>query len=79
MKNTFTILLILLANIVFSQTKISGTVKDKKENLIGTNIYLDETYDGVSSNIEGNFSFITEEKGKRYPNFKSRVFRIRTV
>ena len=46
-----------------AQTTISGKVTDKKNNPIhGANIYLYGTYDGGSSNKEGEFSFSTSEK-----------------
>jgi hypothetical protein len=48
---------------LLAQTTISGKVTDKKNNPIyGANIYLDGTYDGGSSNKEGEFSFYTSEK-----------------
>ena len=49
---------------VIAQTTISGKVTDSKNNAIfGANIYLDGTYDGASTNENGEFSFKTEEKG----------------
>ncbi len=45
-----------------AQTTISGSVHDKKgEPLTGANIYLQGTYDGVSSDVAGNFIFITNQ------------------
>lgn len=49
-----------------AQTKISGIVIDKKGQPIpGANIYLEGTYDGASSDIDGKFSFKTSTKGKQ--------------
>ncbi|MDD7914678.1 TonB-dependent receptor [Polaribacter ponticola] len=49
---------------LIAQTTISGKVTDSKNNTIfGANIYLDGTYDGASTDENGEFSFKTEEKG----------------
>ena len=49
----------------YSQTTISGTVRQQKGGLMaGVNIYLQGTYDGVSSNTSGFFSFKTSKTGK---------------
>ena len=49
---------------IFSQHTISGKITDAKNNPIeGANIYLEGTYDGASSDINGNFSFETSEEG----------------
>lgn len=48
---------------MIAQTKISGKIKDTKgESLIGVNISLLGTYDGASSNINGEYAFTTDEK-----------------
>lgn len=47
-----------------SQTKISGTIKTQAgEPLPGANIFIKDSYDGISSDAEGNYSFVTEEEG----------------
>ncbi|MBX2870931.1 MAG: TonB-dependent receptor [Saprospiraceae bacterium] len=49
-----------------AQTWVKGTIKDSKgEVIIGANIYLEDTYDGTSSDVEGNFSFSTSETGEQ--------------
>ena len=49
----------------FSQSTISGEVVDKDGQAIpGVNIFIENTYDGASSNDEGSFSFKTSETGK---------------
>ncbi|WP_299766331.1 TonB-dependent receptor [uncultured Dokdonia sp.] len=48
----------------YAQTTISGTVTDPKGIPIeGANVYLDGTYDGASSTVDGTFSFTTSETG----------------
>ncbi len=45
---------------------IKGAVKSNTgESIIGANIVLLGTYDGASSDLDGQFSFSTEEKGKQ--------------
>ena len=57
--------LLFISSFVFAQTKISGKVTNKNnEPLPGANIYLKDTYDGISSNTDGSFSFTTDEKGE---------------
>lgn len=47
-----------------SQSWIKGTVETAKgEAIIGANIYLEDTYDGTSSDLDGRFIFQTAEKG----------------
>ncbi|MBC8047713.1 MAG: carboxypeptidase-like regulatory domain-containing protein, partial [Fimbriimonadaceae bacterium] len=54
----------LLANA--QTTTIKGTITaNKKETVPGANIILKDTYDGTTSDLDGNFSFVTEEKGKQ--------------
>jgi hypothetical protein len=62
MKNAFTILLISTVLGGFAQTTISGTIKDKKEFLIGANVFIEGTYDGGTSDINGHFSINTSLK-----------------
>ncbi len=59
-----TLLFICASVSINPQTKLSGNITDKNNQpLPGTNVYLKNTYDGVSSDIDGSFSFITEETG----------------
>lgn len=59
-----TITLFFYSFFLLAQTNISGTVTDGKNNPIeGANIYLEGTYDGASSDENGNFSFETSETG----------------
>jgi len=65
MKTTIlTITVFFCAIFATAQTTISGTVTDTKGNPIeGANIYLDGTYDGASSDENGNFNFESTETG----------------
>ncbi len=54
---------LLLANTIVAQTLISGTVTDGTKAISGANVYLEGTYDGASTDENGNFSFETSETG----------------
>ncbi len=57
-------LILLVPDMVFGQKIISGRVTDKKgEGIPGANVYLDDTYDGATSDLEGNFQFTSAESG----------------
>jgi len=61
-----TVLLVIVAGVqhLFGQITISGIVQDKSgEPILGSNVYLEGAYDGASSNVEGQFSFSTDEQG----------------
>ncbi|MHC1704166.1 MAG: carboxypeptidase-like regulatory domain-containing protein [Tenuifilaceae bacterium] len=65
-KSILTILTIALSLNAFSQTVVRGKITDTKGlPLPGTNIMVKGTYDGGSSNSNGNFTFKTTEKGKQ--------------
>ena len=50
----------------WAQTTITGTVTDEKgEPIPDANVYLQNTYDGASTDTLGNYTFITEEKGEQ--------------
>ena len=56
----------LMPFVAFSQTLISGKVTEASGTpILGANIYLDGTYDGTSSDKNGNFSFETTEEGSQ--------------
>lgn len=67
MKNSILIILFLIVlQHTFAQTTITGTVTtNKKETVPGANIILQDTYDGTTSDIDGNFTFTTTETGKQ--------------
>ncbi len=66
MKTIVTILLFIVAYQSYAQTEISGKVTDEKGIAIsGANIYLEGTYDGTSSDENGDFTFSTSENGMK--------------
>ncbi|HET8962967.1 MAG TPA: carboxypeptidase-like regulatory domain-containing protein, partial [Chitinophagales bacterium] len=47
-----------------SQTIIKGHVESNKKEIIpGVNIILQDSYDGTTTDIDGNFEFTTDETG----------------
>lgn len=66
MKLLFTIVFAYIFSFsIYAQTKILGKITDENNQpLPGANIYLKDTYDGVSSEVDGTFSFTTDEKGE---------------
>ncbi len=66
MTSRFTCLFIFLGITTFAQTKISGIVRDESGEIIpGANIFIQDSYDGISSDVEGKFSFATDETGSK--------------
>lgn len=65
MKNFITIIFALLSFGVVAQTTISGIIKEKSgETIIGANIFIKGSYEGTSSDVDGKFSFVTNQTGK---------------
>lgn len=69
-------------NHVQAQTKLSGKVLDDGGNsLPGANVYLKDTYDGVTTDTSGSFSFTSLESGEQtlvvsfigFENFEEKV------
>jgi hypothetical protein len=61
----FIVILIVFPLLINAQTRISGIISDTKNTpLPGANIYIKDTYDGVTSKEDGSFSFKTNEKGE---------------
>lgn len=67
MKNLiFTLFCLLGISVSFSQTEISGTVKDNGGLPIpGANIIIKGTTSGTISDFDGNFAFTTSVSGKK--------------
>ena len=64
MNKLIIVLVLCFGSLSYSQTTISGKVVDQKNSPIeGANIYLEGTYDGATSNGDGQFSFTTSETG----------------
>jgi hypothetical protein len=59
------VLIIFMPLLIYGQTKISGRVTDNSNTpLPGANIYIKDTYDGVTSKEDGSYSFKSTEKGE---------------
>lgn len=65
----FQILSLLLFISNFSQVKISGKVSYKNKGIAEVNVTLKNTYDGATTDADGNFSFETSEKGAQILTF----------
>lgn len=66
MNNIFTFLLTIVSCSAFSQTTISGKVTDMKGNPVsGANVFIEGTYDGISSTENGAFSLTTTATGNQ--------------
>lgn len=64
MKTIFTVLLITTTLFANAQNRISGKVTTTKgEPLPGVNVFIENTYDGASTDTTGFFSFSTSENG----------------
>ena len=79
MKTYFTLAILFFTTIIFSQTTISGKVIDEKKlPIAAANVFIEGTYDGTSTDENGNFTFTTTVIGKHtisasglsYENFK---------
>jgi hypothetical protein len=53
----------------FSQIKITGKVTFKNKGISEINVTLKDTYDGATTDSDGNFSFETSEKGNQILTF----------
>ncbi|NIF05804.1 TonB-dependent receptor [Chryseobacterium sp. Tr-659] len=58
------LLILLIISITgYAQVKISGKVAFKNKGIGEVNVTLKDTYDGATTDVQGNFSFETSEKG----------------
>jgi len=61
-----TITFLLLQVSAFAQNTVSGKVVDNKNNPIpAANVYIDGSYDGSTTDENGNFTFTTDLKGNQ--------------
>jgi len=61
----FIFLFFFIPGFTFSQSTITGSISDhKEESLPGANVYLEGTYSGTSSDAKGLFSFTHAENGE---------------
>ncbi len=59
------IILLFISSSVLAQTKITGKVTSfSGEALIGANVFVKDTYDGASTDINGNYTFTTTAAGE---------------
>jgi len=66
MKMVILIILTISSFQAFSQNEISGVVTDRKaQPILGANVYLEGTYDGTTTNKNGEFSFTTTATGNQ--------------
>nr|WP_321223224.1 TonB-dependent receptor [uncultured Psychroserpens sp.] len=64
MQKLITLIAIFISSMTIAQTTISGKVTDTKNlPVFGANVYLDGTYDGATTDDQGNFTFTTTELG----------------
>jgi vitamin B12 transporter len=67
MKQLFAFHLLILLSFqgIYAQTKISGKISDqKKQPIPGVNVLIKDSYDGVTSDVNGNYSFIASDTGE---------------
>ncbi|MEQ8303561.1 MAG: TonB-dependent receptor [Cyclobacteriaceae bacterium] len=70
---------ILSALATKAQTKVSGTVRGEDGTPIpGANVFIQDSYDGASTSLDGSFEFSTSELGERtllatFVGYKSRA------
>jgi hypothetical protein len=60
----YIILFALISHQAYSQTLLSGKVSGKEGTIPGASVYIEGTYDGTSTNDNGEFSFKTLKTGK---------------
>lgn len=64
MRALFSIITLCIFSFQFSQSIVFGTVLDENHQPVyNVNVYIKNTYDGISTNAKGEFSIKTEEKG----------------
>lgn len=63
MRKFFVLFLFVIPQIVVAQHTIKGRVMVGKDAIIGANVFIKDSYDGASTNQQGEFSFKTSEKG----------------
>lgn len=74
-QNKFFLLLFFVASIgVWSQITISGKVNYKGKGIPDINVTLKETYDGATTDANGNYSFSTSESGDRVLVFSGKDY-----
>ncbi|WP_336701914.1 TonB-dependent receptor [Chryseobacterium indologenes] len=62
-QNILFLILLLTSFMGYSQVKISGKISFKNKGISEVNVTLKDTYDGATTDAQGNFTFETSEKG----------------
>ncbi|WP_317128711.1 TonB-dependent receptor [Subsaximicrobium wynnwilliamsii] len=71
---------LLISSILIAQTTVNGTLIDNNNHPItGANVYLNGTYDGGTSNEQGEFSFSTEAMGPQTLTVSSMSYETKTI
>ena len=66
MKPTVTLFFLIISFCLNAQVTLSGKVTgEKNKPLAGANVYIDGSYDGGTTDADGNFSFETAETGSK--------------
>ncbi|MDF1865874.1 MAG: TonB-dependent receptor [Saprospiraceae bacterium] len=66
MKEITLLFTLLFTTTLYSQVTIKGTItSEENESIIGANLFLKDTYDGGSTDENGNFEFVTYESGEQ--------------
>lgn len=66
MKPFMTFLGLLFTTVVLAQTTVSGKVTNTSGvPIVGANVYINGTYDGATTDAQGNFSFTTTATGQQ--------------
>ncbi len=65
MKTILIVLSLMLSQILLSQTIISGKVNYKNIGVKDVSVTLKDSYDGATTDSNGNYSFSTNEKGEK--------------
>lgn len=68
-QNILVLILLIISAMGYSQIKISGKVSFKNKGIAEVNVTLKDTYDGTTTDAQGNFTFETSEKGTHIITF----------
>lgn len=63
MRKLILFLLFITPELLFAQYLIKGKVFAGKDPIVGANVFIKDSYDGATTNQNGEFSFQTSEKG----------------
>jgi len=84
MRNAFTVLFVIVGYWAMGQHRVTGIVIDKQDQpIIGAALYIDGTYDGGVTDVEGRFDFTTTEEGEvnviiTYLGYETKTIKVST-